>query len=124
MHCVAGFATRVRCALRNSAYLVERLEAHPRCVLLLAPEFINVTFWWVPPRLAHLAHDSPEFLSQIGEVTRIIKSRMMTTGTVLITFVSTPRFPNFWRMVFNDPAVTKADIDFILDELDRLGADL
>jgi glutamate decarboxylase len=49
---------------------------------------------------------------------------MMATGTLLITFVNTPKFPNFWRMVFNDPAVTTADIDFILAELDRIGADL
>jgi hypothetical protein len=55
----------VRCAIRNSAYLVSRIEQHPRCVLLLAPEFINVCFWWVPQRLAHLAHDSQEFLSQV-----------------------------------------------------------
>jgi hypothetical protein len=49
----AGLATRVRCAIRNSAYLVQRIENHPRCVLILAPEFINVCFWWVPLRCVY-----------------------------------------------------------------------
>jgi len=34
------------------------------------------------------------------------------------------KIPNFFRSIISNSAVQKQDIDFMIEELDRLGADL
>ncbi len=90
--------TRVSPRCKNRAEYQAILYASQKSLFVVSP--ILIIF---PPHcFAHLKNLPPS------------QSRMMATGTLLITFVNTPKFPNFWRMVFNDPAVTTADIDFIL----------
>ena len=42
----------------------------------------------------------------------------------MISYQPLRDFPNFFRMVTVAPAATTADMDFVLDELERLGVDL
>lgn len=50
---------------------------------------------------------------------------MVTEGTMMISYQPLRDFPNFFRMVtVTSPAASEADMDFVLDELERLGADL
>lgn len=57
-----------------------------------------------------------------------IKARMMEHGTLMVCYqplrtTSTHR-PNFFRNIINNVAVNRDDINFMLDEIERLGADL
>ena len=57
-----------------------------------------------------------------------IKARMMEHGTLMVCYqplrtTSTQR-PNFFRNIINNQAVTRDDIRFMLDEIERLGSDL
>lgn len=49
---------------------------------------------------------------------------MMNKGTVMVGYQPLGSKVNFFRMIVNNTASTKADIDFMLDEIDRLGKPL
>lgn len=49
---------------------------------------------------------------------------MMYEGTLMIGYQPLGEVPNFFRSIISNSAVQKHDIDFMLSELDRLGADL
>jgi len=49
---------------------------------------------------------------------------MMYEGTLMIGYQPLGSLPNFFRSIISNSAVQKQDIDFMLSELDRLGADL
>lgn len=49
---------------------------------------------------------------------------MMYEGTLMIGYQPLGEVPNFFRSIISNSAVQKEDIDFMLSELDRLGADL
>lgn len=49
---------------------------------------------------------------------------MMYAGTLMIGYQPLGNIPNFFRSIISNSAVQRHDIDFMLGELDRLGADL
>lgn len=49
---------------------------------------------------------------------------MMISGTLMISYQPLGDIPNFFRNIISNSAVQKKDVDFLLDELDRLGHDL
>ncbi len=58
------------------------------------------------------------------QITPKLKARMMDSGTLMIGYQPVGDIPNFFRNIISNPGVQKKDIDFLLDELDRLGHDL
>ena len=53
-----------------------------------------------------------------------IKKRMTLAGTMMIGYQPLKDHVNFFRMIVISSAVTHADMDFVLDEIERLGKDL
>ena len=49
---------------------------------------------------------------------------MMQSGTLMVGYQPDDRRPNFFRSIISSAAVTMKDVDFMLNELDRLGEDL
>jgi len=45
---------------------------------------------------------------------------MMEKGSVLIGYQPLGSLPNFFRFVTSNPATTRADVDFLLDEIESL----
>ena len=50
-----------------------------------------------------------------------LKAAMVASGTMMISYQPLRNFPNFFRMVTVSPSADEADMDFVLDELERLG---
>ena len=48
----------------------------------------------------------------------------MSEGRLMIGYQPLDEKPNFFRMVISNPATTWSDIEFMMNELERLGADL
>ena len=48
----------------------------------------------------------------------------MKSGSMMISYQPLGELPNFFRSIISNQAQTEEDIDFMLAELDRLGADL
>uniref|UniRef100_A0A8C1CJN9 Glutamate decarboxylase 2 n=1 Tax=Cyprinus carpio carpio TaxID=630221 RepID=A0A8C1CJN9_CYPCA len=57
-------------------------------------------------------------------VAPVIKARMMEYGTTMVSYQPQGDKVNFFRMVISNPAATFEDIDFLIEEIERLGQDL
>ncbi|KAK6620013.1 glutamate decarboxylase gad1 [Polyplax serrata] len=119
-----GFEKHMDRLMELSQYLVKRIKEMPdKYYLILEPEMVNVSFWYIPPRLRNTPH-TPEKEKQLGELCPKIKGRMMQAGTLMVGYQPDDRRPNFFRNIISSAAVTESDVDFLLTEIDRLGRDL
>lgn len=60
----------------------------------------------------------------LEQVAPVLKERMVKKGSMMIGYQPHGTRGNFFRMVVANPALTRADMDFLLNELERLGQDL
>ncbi|XP_065510438.1 cysteine sulfinic acid decarboxylase isoform X2 [Caloenas nicobarica] len=118
-----GLARRVERAFACTRYLAEQVKRRDGFQLVLEPEFVNLCFWFVPPSLRG-REGSPDYWLKLGKVAPAIKERMMKKGSMMVGYQPHGARVNFFRQIVTNPAVTKADLDFFLDEIERLGRDL
>ncbi|KFO23944.1 Glutamate decarboxylase 1, partial [Fukomys damarensis] len=59
-----------------------------------------------------------------SEIAPKIKAQMTEEGTAMISYQPCGDNVNFFRMVFSNPATRQTDIDYLIDEIERLGKDL
>lgn len=60
----------------------------------------------------------------LQQVAPKIKAMMMESGTTMVGYQPQGNKVNFFRMVVSNPSVTQSDIDFLIDEIERLAHDL
>eukprot|EP00064_Thunnus_orientalis_P004386 superscaffoldBa00000396_g4397 len=120
-----GFGSQVNKCLENAEYLYDQLQMRADFELVFKnkPEHSNVCFWYIPPSLRTLP-PGPDRDTRLHLVAPRIKSRMMETGSVLIGYQPLEAKVNFFRCVFSNPATQQEDVDFLLEEISRLGNDL
>jgi len=53
-----------------------------------------------------------------------IKERMMKEGTMMITYQPSDDLPNFFRLVLQNSSLDQNDMDYFVNEIERLGSDL
>uniref|UniRef100_A0A669DBJ8 Glutamate decarboxylase 1 n=1 Tax=Oreochromis niloticus TaxID=8128 RepID=A0A669DBJ8_ORENI len=87
------------------------------------PQHTNVCFWYIPPSLRSLP-DGEERRQRLHKVAPKIKAMMMESGTTMVGYQPQGDKVNFFRMVISNPAATRSDIDFLVEEIERLGHDL
>ena len=59
---------------------------------------------------------------RLSKVAPIIKGQMVGNGSMMMTYQPLPGgVPNFLRMTLTTTKTTKEDMDFLLDEIHRLG---
>lgn len=104
-------------------YLVEELKKREGFELVMEPEFVNVCFWFVPP--ACREEGESDYSERLSKVAPILKEeRMVRKGSMMIGYQPHGTTGNFFRMVVANPALTRADMDFLLNQLEQLGQDL
>jgi sulfinoalanine decarboxylase len=54
----------------------------------------------------------------------MLKERMVKEGSMMIGYQPHGPRANFFRVIVANPTLTRADMDFLLNELERLGQDL
>ncbi|XP_061110351.1 glutamate decarboxylase 1 isoform X2 [Conger conger] len=120
-----GFGSQINRCLENAEHLFNLLSEREDFELVFKskPEHSNVCFWYIPPSLRVIAPEA-ERDRRLHEVAPKIKAKMMETGSVMIGYQPTTEKVNFFRCVFSNPATTKEDVDFLLDEIVRLGCGL
>ncbi|KAL0611710.1 Cysteine sulfinic acid decarboxylase [Plecturocebus cupreus] len=118
-----GLEQRINQAFALARYLVEEMKKREGFELVMEPEFVNVCFWFVPPSLRG-KQDSPDYHKRLSKVAPVLKERMVKEGSMMIGYQPHGTRRNFFRVVVANPALTCADIDFLLNELERLGQDL
>ncbi|NWV67895.1 CSAD decarboxylase, partial [Malurus elegans] len=118
-----GLAWRVERAFAATRYLLEQVKSREGFQLVIEPEFLNLCFWFIPPSLRG-KENSPEFWDKLGKVAPAIKERMMRRGSMMVGYQPHGSRVNFFRQIVTNPAVTRQDLDFFLDEIQELGWDL
>ncbi|XP_077185223.1 cysteine sulfinic acid decarboxylase isoform X3 [Paroedura picta] len=118
-----GLEQRVDRAFAFTRYLADEIKKREGFQLVQEPEFINLCFWYVPPSLRG-KEGSSDYSHSLGKVAPTIKERMMKKGSMMVSYQPHGNRVNFFRQVVANPAVTKADLDFFLDEIETLGKDL
>ncbi|KAK2726130.1 glutamate decarboxylase-like [Artemia franciscana] len=120
-----GYGKQMDRFMELTEYMIKKLNAQPDkfWIIVPKPECTNVCFWYIPERLRKMPH-SQEKERLLGQITPILKGKMMNSGTLMIGYQPQGKLPNFFRNIISNQAVREEDIDFLVDELDRLGKDL
>ncbi|NXE70776.1 CSAD decarboxylase, partial [Calcarius ornatus] len=118
-----GLAQRVERAFAATRYLLEQVKRREGFQLVMEPEFINLCFWFIPPSLRG-QENSPDFWDKLGKVAPAIKEKMIRRGSMMVGYQPQGSHVNFFRQIITNPAVTRQDLDFFLDEIQELGWDL
>ncbi|KAL0809488.1 hypothetical protein ABMA28_011035 [Loxostege sticticalis] len=120
----SGFERLMDRIMELSEYMVRRIKEQPdKFYLILEPEMVNVSFWYLPKQLRGLPHDHNKEI-RLGKVCAKLKGKMMQAGTIMVGYQPDDRRPNFFRNIISSAAVTEKDVDFLLSEMDRLGQDI
>jgi len=122
---MSGFEKQINHLMDLTRYQVEKLKSEPEKFYLIVsePECTNVCFWYIPTRLRSEKRDH-WWQDELGRATATLKGRMMKAGSMMISYQPLGELPNFFRCIISNQAQTEADVDFMLEELDRLGHDL
>lgn len=120
-----GFEQHVDRVFANAEYFTTLLAKRDDFHLIIAkPQCTNVSFWYVPPSLAGIDRQSDQFIRRIESVAPTIKARMMAKGSLMMTYQPLREIPNFFRFVLQNSSLTFEDMDYIVNEIVRLGSDL
>ncbi|XP_077993359.1 cysteine sulfinic acid decarboxylase-like [Glandiceps talaboti] len=118
-----GFEEEINIKFDNSRYFVKLLTEREGFKLVTQPECTNVCFWYTPPALREMP-ENEEFRKLLHKVAPIIKERMVRAGTLMIGYQPLGDYPNFFRHIFSNAKTSKRDVEFIVNEIDRLGQDI
>uniref|UniRef100_A0A8K9X2C8 Glutamate decarboxylase 1b n=1 Tax=Oncorhynchus mykiss TaxID=8022 RepID=A0A8K9X2C8_ONCMY len=120
-----GFEQHIDKCLDLSQYLYDKIRNRQGYEMVFqGPQHTNVCFWYIPPSLRGLEHNSEEYREKLHKVAPKIKAMMMESGTTMVGYQPQGQKVNFFRMVVSNPAALQSDIDFLIDEIERLGHDL
>uniref|UniRef100_A0A8C5SD55 Glutamate decarboxylase 2 n=1 Tax=Laticauda laticaudata TaxID=8630 RepID=A0A8C5SD55_LATLA len=120
-----GFEAHIDKCLDLAEYLYNKIKNREGYEMVFdgKPQHTNVCFWYVPPSLRN-TEDNEERMNRLSKVAPVIKARMMEYGTTMVSYQPLGDKVNFFRMVISNPAAAHQDIDFLIEEIERLGQDL
>lgn len=109
-------------ALEKAKHIENQIRAQPdKFEMAHQPMGTNICWWYHPPAL------KGKYTKEMkGKVSKIIYDRMSKQGTMLIQYNPIKEFdmPNCFRLVLKGDRTTIEDMDYILQEIDRLGKDI
>lgn len=117
-----GLEKHVDRVFELARYFTDYIRHREGFKLILEPECTNVCFWYVPPSKRHL--QDGELLKALEKIGPDVKERMVKKGSMLITYQPLRELPNFFRLVLQNSGLTKADMRFFAEEIERLAIDL
>ncbi|XP_072366229.1 glutamate decarboxylase 1 [Scyliorhinus torazame] len=121
----SGFEKQIDKCLELAEYLHRKLKGRDDFKLVFndKPEHTNVCFWYIPPSLKEMPENA-ERDRKLHQVAPKIKACMMEEGSTMVGYQPQRDKVNFFRMVFSNPATNASDVDFLIEEIARLGQDL
>lgn len=120
-----GFEKHIDTVFENAEYFTDLIKSNSGFEMVLEnPECTNICFWYVPPSLRDENKNSASYSSALHKVAPKIKERMMKEGTMMITYQPLKDKPNFFRLVLQNSALEKSDMQHFVKEIERLGCDL
>ncbi|KOC59160.1 Glutamate decarboxylase 1 [Habropoda laboriosa] len=122
-----GLCESVERAMHAAEYFFGRIE-HREGYRLVLPRYegCNVCFWYVPPSMRGET-ETQDWWNKLYEITAKVKERMMLEGSLMVGYspLSHANLGNFFRMVVTcQPPPTEASMDYVLEKIEQLAADL
>lgn len=122
----AWLAESVGRAHRMSRLMEAKVQQHPNFKMVLQPSCTNINFVYIPPCLKELQGQvsEDEYQGMLHKVAPEVKKRMMEAGSLMVAYqpLKSQGLGNFFRLVFHcQPQFTEDNVDFIVNEIDRLG---
>ena len=123
-HGDSGFADRVDRAVALAAHARRSIDESDEFASIVAGDFTNTTFVWVPPELRpfDLRGLTDAEHGALHELAPAIKARLQEEGAAMLGYQPIGGL-NCFRLLIMNPAVTSADLDFVLRRLARFGAE-
>lgn len=119
-----GFRDHIDRSFAMSRYLLESLRKREDYLLVMDEiEGPNVCFWHVPARIRAIKEKQDRNF-HLHKLTARLKASMMEKGSLMIQYQPLGDLPNFFRVAFSNPAITHADIDFMVQEIADLAKQL
>ena len=122
-----GLRESVDHAMSAAEYFFKRIKDRDGFRLVLPQyESCNVCFWYVPPSMRG-EKETQDWWKKLYEVTSRIKGRMMIDGSLMVGYtpLSYANIGNFFRMVVTcQPPPTEASMDYVIEAIERLAADM
>ena len=122
-----GIKSKVRNAIENAKYLSSLVKQHKNFELILEPEFINVSFYYIPDRLRNMDKNEEKFKSELNLIAPKIKSEMVKRGNMMMAYQRQTQ-KNFKYINFLRPVLTvdknRDDSEFIIKEVDNIGKNM
>ena len=131
-----GYDAHINCIMDLARYLEARIQSRADAFALVTEGMCtNVCFWFVPPSVRTLPPSpstswSEEKRAAVHAAAIKVKERMQQEGTLMVGYQSIKinahpeGAPNFFRMVIVSSENDTKNMDFVLDEIERLGSDL
>lgn len=122
-HGIDGLRRIANNSLDLAGYATHRIREHPGFELVHEPMGTNVCFWYVPPY--YREHPAEWTDTAKRRVHKQLYVAQQKDGACLVCV--TPlgdNVPDFLRLVLKSDKIHASDMDFLLDELDRLGRDI
>jgi glutamate/tyrosine decarboxylase-like PLP-dependent enzyme len=120
----SGLEKHINKVFENAAYFADSIRNREGFEMVIdQPECTNVCFWYIPESLRSCKQDS-DYKERLHKVAPKIKERMMKEGSMMVTYQAQKQHPNFFRIVFQNSGLDKADMIHFVEEIERLGKDL
>jgi len=127
-HGDAGIAALIDNTFAATRYCDAEVARRPgfRPVLSAPAKCTNCSFWYIPKSLRG-EEETADWWAKVAKVGPKVKEAMMRQGTMMVGYQPMPHkgLVNFFRLVFTaSPPPGKPEVDYILNEIERLGIDL
>uniref|UniRef100_A0A914UT29 Glutamate decarboxylase n=1 Tax=Plectus sambesii TaxID=2011161 RepID=A0A914UT29_9BILA len=120
---MTGYAKQINRLMDLAAYFTAKIKQTPGYEMVVEdPEYLNICFWYVPPSLR--GFDPAEKKARLEKIAPKIKAKMMERGTTMVGYQPDKDRPNFFRMIISNQAITREDLDFLIEEIITIGKDL
>ncbi|CAG9765573.1 unnamed protein product [Ceutorhynchus assimilis] len=119
----SGFANHIDTLMDTAEYFEKQIISRPEFMLVSTRQYVNVCFWFLPRYLRGKSNIS-DYHSQLQKVAPQIKAVMVKHGAVMLNYQPLKTLPNFFRFVSQNSALTRQDVDFILDHIAEIGDSL
>ncbi|XP_052806238.1 glutamate decarboxylase 1-like [Mya arenaria] len=113
-----GFRDQIEKNFEMAKYnMLDKLKAREDFELVLEEiEGPNVCFWYTPEKIRTIkSHQDRSF--QLHKLTACLKGLMMEKGSMLLQYQPLGSMPNFFRIAFSNSAITRTDLDFVVQEI-------
>ncbi|CAF1110951.1 unnamed protein product [Didymodactylos carnosus] len=130
-----GFAAKVEHAFEIAQYMTMKVKNTVNLLMVQDPSFVNTCFWYLPSDILknytkeqirdilndNQNSDREHLFKRLEFYTSNIHKELQSNLTIMIDYAPIDRLPKFFRIPFVSFKVTNTHVDFIVNEIVKIG---